>query len=227
MYRYIFTLLLLNTLAFLASAQTNTDSLGNKIRRYGSYAPVIKEKVYHPDSAHKPYKAVIRSLFLPGLGQVYNRHWWKVPVIYSGIGLLGSSIVYNQKYYNENLALSRLLQDRANNTDPSLVQSPNHKLYLQYKTQYELYVKNNVSVSQAQNAFENHRRNRDLSIFGLATVWAINVIDAYIDAKFIHSFSVDNNLTLNPVSAVDKRAIYVGNNRASYNLGLKVTFTLQ
>jgi hypothetical protein len=227
MHRYILTFLWLSSLAFAAIAQTKADSLGNRKYWSGSFAPAIKEKLYRPDSTHKPYKAVIRSLLLPGLGQMYNGRWWKPPVIYGGMGLLGSAIIFNQNNYTENLALTRLLQDRLNNNDPSSVQSNNHKLYLQYKNKYELYVKRNVTPSQTQAAFENHKRNRDLSIMGFVAVWAINVIDAYIDAKFIHSFSVDNNLTINTVSDVSGLPVYADNRMGSFNPRLKITFAMR
>src|ERR1700730_5897092 len=43
-----------------------------------------KEKFHHPDSTHSPFKAVMESAFLPGLGQFYNHRWYKVPFIYTG-----------------------------------------------------------------------------------------------------------------------------------------------
>src|ERR1700759_4002173 len=61
---------------------------------------VKKEKVYHPDSTHSPHKAVIRSLIIPGWGQVYNHRWWKVPIIYGVLGSLGYGIVFNTQNYN-------------------------------------------------------------------------------------------------------------------------------
>jgi hypothetical protein len=140
---------------------------------------------------------------------------------------LGSAIIFNQKNYTENLALTRLLQDRQNNNDPSSVQSIDHQLYLRYKAKYEQYANHDIKASQTQAAFENHRRNRDLSIMGFVAVWAINAIDAYIDAKFIHSFSVDNNLAINPVNNTSGLPLYAGNGRGLFNPGLKITFVIR
>src|SRR3569833_3370315 len=98
-------------LAFAASAQkpdttahirSRADSIAAKHDSATSkrYKPKItKEKVYHPDSLHSPHKAVIRSLIIPGWGQLYNHRWWKVPLIYAGLGLLGDVVVYNQHNY--------------------------------------------------------------------------------------------------------------------------------
>ncbi|HVV56265.1 MAG TPA: DUF5683 domain-containing protein, partial [Mucilaginibacter sp.] len=77
------------------SLTEKNDSLNSK-----RFKPKItKEKVYHPDSLHSPHKALIRSLIIPGWGQLYNRQWWKVPIIYAGLGLLGDVVVFNNKYY--------------------------------------------------------------------------------------------------------------------------------
>ena len=119
MYKYLLIILLLTGYAFTATAQeSDTSAVKAKVNSIQSKRPdtvvnstfipkIKKEKVFHPDSTHSPQKAVIRSLIIPGWGQLYNHRWWKVPVIYSGIGLLGWVVIYNVKYYKEFLALSK------------------------------------------------------------------------------------------------------------------------
>src|ERR1700760_3682276 len=85
------------------ATKTKTDSLVHKSdsaksKRY--YPKITKEKTYHPDTLHDPHKAVMRSLMIPGWGQIYNHRWWKLPLIYAGIGLLGDVVVFNQHYYS-------------------------------------------------------------------------------------------------------------------------------
>ena len=64
-----------------------------------------KEKLYHPDSTHSPFKAVMESAFLPGLGQIYNHKWWKAPFIYTGFSLLTITIIYNYRHYQQDLII--------------------------------------------------------------------------------------------------------------------------
>ncbi|RYZ95870.1 MAG: hypothetical protein EOP47_24955 [Sphingobacteriaceae bacterium] len=125
---------------------------------------------------------MIRSLIVPGWGQVYNRRWWKVPVIYAGIGLLGSAVIFNQQRYNEMLAI-------ANHRKFDTAPKPGDKYYKVYE---EFRPANDAVV---HNYLDNYRRNRDLSILGIFGAWGIQMIDAYIDAKFRRSYTMDNDLS--------------------------------
>src|SRR3569833_159908 len=121
MYKYLLLTCMLAAFAFTARAQ-NPDTTSREILKskmdtlkatkadtdFVSFRrhKVHKEKVYHIDTTHSPHKAVIRSLIIPGWGQVYNHKIWKVPIIYGALGLLGDAIVFNNKYYKEFLQLS-------------------------------------------------------------------------------------------------------------------------
>jgi hypothetical protein len=74
---------------------------------------------------------------------------------------------------------------------------------------------------------ESWRRNRDICILGIAGMWTLNAIDAYIDAKFINTFTVDNNLAVKPVSDVLGDRVYGVNHRGSFNPGIKITFAIR
>lgn len=224
MYKFLFFLVV--SAFFISAAQAQVvDSTGSKKSDTlkvkhpvktpsGSFAPKIdpaKEKIYHPDSTHIPHKAVIHSLMIPGWGQVYNHRWWKVPLIYGGLGLLTSAIIYNQHYYKEYLILSRYRQGTPPNPgDP-------------YYTEYNLY--KDVPDANLSDARENSRRNRDLSILGFLAVWGIQAIDAYIDAKFIHSYTVDNNLSFKVAPGIINQPVYAQGANNAYIPGIKVTFT--
>src|SRR5437588_10353977 len=119
MYKCLFVIWLVFGIGFAAKAQkpdtipvkNKTDSLNRKRDSVISrpFKPKItKEKVYHPDTLHNPHKAVMRSLMIPGWGQIYNRRWWKLPIVYGGLGLLGDVVVFNQKYYKLFLAEAKL-----------------------------------------------------------------------------------------------------------------------
>ncbi|HZY39160.1 MAG TPA: DUF5683 domain-containing protein [Mucilaginibacter sp.] len=174
---------------------------------------VKKEKVYHPDSLHSPHKAVIHSLIVPGWGQIYNHQWWKVPVIYGGLGLLMDAIIFNNTYYKEFLQLSKYREYGVTPT-PGMPYYADAILYQQQPDQ-AIY-----------DANDGYRRNRDLCILGFAGAWGIQCIDAYIDAKFIHSYTVDDNLTMKIEPGVmNQPSLFAQTSTSSIIPGLKITFT--
>jgi hypothetical protein len=194
------------------SLQLKRDSLNSK--PFAPKAPV--EKVYHPDSMHSPHTAVMRSLLIPGMGQLYNRKWWKLPIIYGGLGLIAWAYLFNEKNYTENLAIARYRHD---GTAPV----KGDKYYDLYQ-QYAFY---NYPDQSIYNAVTGYRRNRDLSVLGFAALWGINVIDAYIDAKFIHSYTMDNNFSMRVRPSLIEQPVYAGNLNGLFIPGLKFTFTLR
>lgn len=194
------------------STQAKLDSIKSK-----AFVPKIaEEKIYHPDSTHSPKRAVLRSLMVPGWGQLYNHRWWKTPVIYGGLGLIGWMYVFNQKYYTENLAVAQYRKR-------GFVPGPGDKYYQLY-SQYAQYGYTDASIEEAVRGY---RRYRDLSVLLFAAAWGINVLDAYIDAKFIHSYSMDDNLSFKVSPQLLSTPVYAYGGGSSYFPGLKVTFTLK
>ncbi|UPT66022.1 MAG: DUF5683 domain-containing protein [Sphingobacteriales bacterium JAD_PAG50586_3] len=130
-----------------------------------------------PDSVkkHSPKKATIYSAILPGLGQVYNRKWWKVPIIYAGFAGVGYAIGFNQAYYIDfRQALKDRIDDDPNTIDP--------------------YV-NKYSAANLDELQQFYRKNRDLSYIILGAVYVLNIIDANVDAH-LFDFDVSNDLSL-------------------------------
>lgn len=120
-----------------------------------------------------PKVAIRRSAMLPGWGQVTNGRWWKVPIIYGGFVGLGLAVDFNQRYYKESLDELRY-RDSTNGKrlNPKYIRGDNAAL-IRYKDYY--------------------RRNRDLSVLAIAGLYAINIIDAYVDAKFFR-FDISDKL---------------------------------
>jgi len=199
--------------------RTKQDSLNLKhdtvtSKPFRSTIKVKKEPVYHPDSTHSPQKATIRSLIFPGLGQIYNRHglWWRLPAIYAGLGLLGYDIDSNGKDYNVFLQESIWREHGRQGPEP-----------LPY---YNGAYIGNVDDASIYAFKDNLRRNRDLSIFAFVGVWGINIIDAYVEAKFIHSYTMDNNLSFK-VTPTFSNPVYASNFNSTFTPGLKITFLLK
>lgn len=144
-----------------------------------------KKHINRPDTTHKSAIAVKRSAMIPGWGQVYNRTWWKLPIVYTTLGLFGRSVVVNQRSYQQYLEVYKLVKDSKRPRPP--IGDPVRTLYEQNKKS---------DLSRLDNIQSNYQRNMQLSVLGFVGFWGIQVIDAYIDAKFIHSYTIDRNLSV-------------------------------
>jgi len=230
MYKYLFAIWLAAGCCFFAKAQkpdttvkvkvSKTDTL-ESTKQDTAAARLFKpnnkkrnEKIFHPDSTHSPRTAIMHSLMIPGWGQVYNHQWFLVPVIYTGLGLLGWAFVFNNTYYQEFLALSIYREH-------GIVPTPNQKYY----NDYNLYI--NVPDQSIYDANDAYRRNRDLCILGFIGAWGINVIDAYVQAKFMNVYTVDSNFSLKVTPGLLNQPYLTQNINSSFIPSLKFTFTLK
>lgn len=122
----------------------------------------------------KPTKAAFYSAILPGLGQAYNKKYWKIPIVY---GAIGTSLYFyidnNKKYHNYRDAYKRRLAGF--NDD-----------------QYQ-YLDDNRLI-QAQRFYQ---RNRDLSLLVSVGFYILNIVDANVDAHLIQ-FNVNDKLSFQP-----------------------------
>jgi Family of unknown function (DUF5683) len=142
--------------------------------------PSVKEKGHFKDPTRlalekMPRNAAFRSAILPGWGQVYNKRWWKVPLIYGGFAGLGLIFEFNNRYYR------------------SFLKEAQYRAYHPGEKENPLYV--NVSDAGIILIKDDYRRNRDLSVLAGVALYAINIIDAYVDAKFFR-YDISDNLTL-------------------------------
>ncbi len=148
--------------------------------------------------SHSPKKATIFSAVLPGLGQVYNKKVWKVPIIYAGFGALGYFISFNNRYYQK---FKSAYQMRLNN-DPNF-----NNVYPEYA-----YL-TDQSIELAMNTY---RRWRDLNAMGFIALYVLQVIDANVDANFFY-YDIGKDITLKVRPGI------VGNdNLLGYAVGLKI-----
>ena len=125
-----------------------------------------------------PRKATIRSAILPGWGQIYNKKYWKLPLVYGALGTTAGIFIYNIKNYNLLRQAYIYIFDTvaANNSliDPRFKNiSPN-------------------SIRTYRNAF---RQNVDYSALFFLFFWGLNVVDATVDAQ-LKAFDVNDNLSL-------------------------------
>lgn len=177
-------------LSTYVQAQKN-DSLYLAIKKDSIRQKKIVNKAIYSSAR----KATIMSACLPGLGQIYNRKYWKAPVIYvalGGIGYWGVTNHVKYKYYSDNLRY-------ANDDDPNTV---NSTLY-----------SNDQLITQKRY----YRKYRDYAIIVGALVYLVNIIDANVDAH-LKTFDVSDDLSLQlkPYSTFDY------NNKLQAGLTLKL-----
>jgi TM2 domain-containing membrane protein YozV len=145
--------------------KTTTPNLNNETKN--------ELKFYKDSTRNSPKQAALLSLAFPGLGQVYNKKYWKLPIVYAGIG--GCIFwVYRQakftKQYN-----TYLVQKANNQTLPTNIAR--------------------YSTSQLESIRNTHRRNVQLASFITAMVWGFSILDAAVDAH-IKPFDISENLSM-------------------------------
>lgn len=136
------------------------------------------------DSLHSPKKATLLSVLLPGSGQIYNNKyrpqgknsklWWKLPIIYGGIGASVYSAIQYQNFYKE------IFNERKARLNPDYI----FQIYPTYTNE------------QLHAVQENYRQFRDYSIIAGLAIYVLNIIDANVEGHLVH-FDVSNQLSLN------------------------------
>ncbi|MBS1920380.1 MAG: hypothetical protein JST17_09010 [Bacteroidetes bacterium] len=131
----------------------------------------------------RPRTAAIRSAILPGWGQIYNKKYWKLPIVYGALGISGAVFFYNLKNYKDTRFAYKVKYNmRVFKTDSSLLS--------QIKPQ--LLPLSEESLRFYRNEF---RRDIDYSALVFLLLWGLNVVDATVDAH-LKSFDVSPDLSL-------------------------------
>ena len=149
------------------------STLTNYVLSQSLPSPEKEKKVKH----HSPTAAIILSTCVPGLGQVYNKKYWKPPIIYAAIGTTIYFFNYNNKLYKD------YKQEYISRTDKDLLTIPNEE--------YKAY-----NLTQLKELEDYHHRYRDLNVILTGLVYTINIVDAYVDAH-LKTFDISDNLSMN------------------------------
>ena len=140
-----------------------------------------------------PKRALWLALVIPGGGQIYNRKYWKLPIFYGGMMGCVYALTWNNMMYRDYSQAYLDIMD----SDPA-TQSYNKFLHLgaQITSQNEERYKKLFKSRK-----DKYRRWRDMSMFCLIGVYALSVIDAYVDAE-LSEFDISNDLSLKVAPAV-------------------------
>ena len=164
-----------------------------------------------------PTKAVLFSL-VPGMGQIYNRKYWKLPIVYGAfMGCLYAITWNNRNYQDYSDAYRDLVYDQTN----KVPQEEWHQTWqnMSSRDPADLYKDSNFQTT-LKNRKDYYRRYRDLSIIITVGVYALSMIDAYVDAHlFDFDISPDLSLRMEPVYAPKTRY-----NASSYGINCSLKF---
>ena len=150
--------------------------------------PVKKQKRDWKTWRPNPKKALWLAIVIPGAGQIYNRKYWKLPIVYGGfVGCAYAMRWNNMMYKDYSQAYIDLTDD-----------DPNTKSYERFQ-QFSNRITDANIQRRYQELFKNRknrfRRWRDLSFFVMCGVYAISIIDAYVDAS-LSEFDISDDLTM-------------------------------
>jgi len=183
--------LLLFFLAFFMSV------FGQQNQEQGQKTSSQKDSINIIKSIKSSRNASLLSI-LPGLGQIYNGKYWKVPIIYGG----GIALIYSYRFYQGEYDRFRAAyKNKVNNlplNDPQL---------------------ENVPATMLYNVRESYRESRDLSLIGLVGLYVLNILDAAVDAH-LKEFEINKNLN----GKISPESILINND---YYFGLSLKINIQ
>jgi hypothetical protein len=181
--RFLFLLGILTLIAFQQTEAQNVvfDTVGNTVITADTVVKKVKTtkpaKVQKP---HSPVKATIMSACLPGLGQIYNGKWWKVPIVYAGLGGLGYLVYSNYYEYRSYL---HAYEFKTGDLPEGVTLN-----------QHETELANRYAESQLQTYKESYRR--DFEFYTLITVawYGLNIVDACVDGH-LYNYDISDDLS--------------------------------
>ena len=150
-----------------------------------------------------PRIAIITSTILPGSGQIYNRKYWKPPIIY---GLFVPIVLNVKEYHHDYRIYSNYLSlVKKDSLGHEYIDDPTHIIY------------GDETIDQLKSNYDRTRRARDLWVFGGMILWTLNVIDAYVDAE-LSNFDVSDDLSFRIYPSYNTA---MGKNYYAVNLQIK------
>ena len=184
--------------------------------------PTVKLNTFKPD----PKKALLYAL-IPGGGQIYNRKYWKLPLVYGAFMGCMYAITWNNKNYQDySSAYMGIMNDYGKvqmaNQEGSKYEGPWNEKWTIFipKGQEASYVSNSQFQEDLKRRKDYFRRFRDLSIIITVGVYALSMVDAYVDAH-LFDFDISPDLSLHWSPEVTPKT---RNHSTSYGLNCSLKF---
>ena len=168
----------------------------------------LNKKVFIPN----PTKATWLALVIPGGGQIYNRKYWKLPIMYGGFAGCAYALTWNNKMYKDYM---QAYKDAAlGNWEANSIHDLLPPGYLDRTPKTQI-------TETLRKRKDTYRRYRDLSIFAFIGVYLISVIDAYVDAE-LSNFDITPDLSMRVEPAVINSQYSIGSSNKS--VGVQCSF---
>ena len=168
----------------------------------------LNKKVFIPN----PTKATWLALVIPGGGKIYNRKYWKLPIIYGGFAGCAYALTWNNKMYKDYM---QAYKDAAlGNWEANSIHDLLPPGYLDRTPKTQI-------TETLRKRKDTYRRYRDLSIFAFIGVYLISVIDAYVDAE-LSNFDITPDLSMRVEPAVINSQYSIGSSNKS--VGVQCSF---
>lgn len=159
----------------------------------------------HVDWRPDPLRAVWLGAICPGLGQIYNRSYWKLPIVYGALMGCGYAIMTNQRSYSEYMqAYVDIYNDIQNQTVDETDMTRSYNAILPDGYTISRMGGQESYKNKLQGWQNNYRRYRDISIVATVVVFALTLVDAYVDAQlFDFDISPDLSMQVEPDLYID------------------------
>lgn len=168
----------------------------------------LNKKVFIPN----PTKATWLALVIPGGGQIYNRKYWKLPIIYGGFAGCAYALTWNNKMYKDYMQAYK---------DAALGNWEANSIHDLLPPGYLARTPKTQITETLRKRKDTYRRYRDLSIFAFIGVYLISVIDAYVDAE-LSNFDITPDLSMRVEPAVINSQYSIGSSNKS--VGVQCSF---
>ncbi|MDR0895354.1 MAG: DUF5683 domain-containing protein [Prevotellaceae bacterium] len=169
-----------------------------------------------PKFTPNPVKATWLALVIPGGGQIYNKKYWKLPIIYGGFAGCAYALTWNGKMYKD---YSQAFKDAANDnwTASSIIDL--------LPPGYTDRVSHSQITETLRRRKDMYRRYRDMSIFAFIGVYLLSVVDAYVDAELSNfDISPDLSMRIEPTVINAQPQGVVGRNGSSWGVQWSLRF---
>jgi len=170
------TILVLSFILFSAIIFGQKDSVNVDGIKVKGDLKIEKGGVYDPLA---PSKAAFYSAIFPGMGQIYNKKYWKAPIVWAA---MGTSIYYYLDNNSEYKRYRRAYRLRKNNLQDEFTQDDGTEI---------------ISLTTLETAQDQLKENRDLSLLSTVIIYVLQIVEASVNAHLLQ-FNTDDNLTFKP-----------------------------